>query len=581
LLITLVLTVSACLSLWSAERESATYDELAYLGPGYAHLALGDFRLNISHPPLMRLLSATGMHSLRPSLPTGDPSWAAADFWKFGYAFLYAEGDGRELLFRARLPMVLLAAALGIAVFLWSRELWGSTAAGTALLLYAFHPEVLAHSHYATTDFGFAAFVTLFLWGWWRFLDRPSVAHGTWVALSIALAATTKNSFVVLLPMGLSLAAGKLLVSRSQNLLSARRLAIPVSCLLLGSVLTTFAAIWAVYGFEWRAYSGLAVEPVESVENLLPQTAVLHDALVALRDARLLPEAYVSSLAHTAYIASQEPRWVFLAGEKSLAGWWYYYPAVLALKSPLPLLFLFGLAVWFSARRAKCGQNLFLILVPWVVYLAFAMLSIYNLGARHLLPILPLSCILASRAVSFLPELKGGRILTAALAVWYIGGTARVAPHFLSYFNELAGGPKQGYRYLVDSNCDWGQDLDELARLCRRKGIRHIKLSYFGTASPDAAGLSYAALPNVSSTWVPTTWAQTVRSGDWLAVSTTNLMQVYFPDPDQFHIRVELPGKEGIVQFAELLKFVQGRYRPANRAGYSILVYHLSPEFEL
>jgi len=34
-----------------------------------------------------------------------------------------------------------------------------------------------------------------------------------------------------------------------------------------------------------------------------------------------------------------------------------------------------------------------------------------------------------------------------------------VAPHYLAYFNELAGGPANGFKELADSNLDWGQDL--------------------------------------------------------------------------------------------------------------------------
>jgi hypothetical protein len=32
-------------------------------------------------------------------------------------------------------------------------------------------------------------------------------------------------------------------------------------------------------------------------------------------------------------------------------------------------------------------------------------------------------------------------------------------PHWLGYFNELAGGVRAGWWHLEDSNVDWGQDL--------------------------------------------------------------------------------------------------------------------------
>jgi hypothetical protein len=48
-------------------------------------------------------------------------------------------------------------------------------------------------------------------------------------------------------------------------------------------------------------------------------------------------------------------------------------------------------------------------------------------------------------------------IVTSLLA----GGvsTASVYPHELSFFNEFSGGPGNGYRHLLHSNLDWGQDL--------------------------------------------------------------------------------------------------------------------------
>ena len=52
----------------------------------------------------------------------------------------------------------------------------------------------------------------------------------------------------------------------------------------------------------------------------------------------------------------------------------------------------------------------------------------------------------------------------AVLALWYAGSVLRVHPNYLAYFNEAAGGPAQGWRWLVDSNVDWGQDFDALSQ---------------------------------------------------------------------------------------------------------------------
>ncbi len=89
------------------------------------------------------------------------------------------------------------------------------------------------------------------------------------------------------------------------------------------------------------------------------------------------------------------------------------------------------------------------------------------------------------------------------LALWYAAGTLRNHPHHLAYFNEIAGGPANGYRHLVDSNLDWGQDLKRLAAWATRAGSPPLKLSYFGSADPAYYGLVSEALPGYTSPHAP------------------------------------------------------------------------------
>ncbi len=37
-----------------------------------------------------------------------------------------------------------------------------------------------------------------------------------------------------------------------------------------------------------------------------------------------------------------------------------------------------------------------------------------------------------------------------------------IFPYEIAFFNELTGGPQNGYRYLIDSNLDWGQGYKAL-----------------------------------------------------------------------------------------------------------------------
>ena len=60
----------------------------------------------------------------------------------------------------------------------------------------------------------------------------------------------------------------------------------------------------------------------------------------------------------------------------------------------------------------------------------------------------------------------------------------------LVYFSELSGGPKNGYKYLRDSNLDWGQGLKELAVYLKKEKSPEVALYYPWPAPPDHYGIS-------------------------------------------------------------------------------------------
>ena len=59
---------------------------------------------------------------------------------------------------------------------------------------------------------------------------------------------------------------------------------------------------------------------------------------------------------------------------------------------------------------------------------------------------------------------------------WYGISSVKTYPDYLTYFNEIVGGPKKGIDYLDDSNIDWGQDLKRLKGFLDKRGINKIKL---------------------------------------------------------------------------------------------------------
>jgi hypothetical protein len=180
-----------------------------------------------------------------------------------------------------------------------------------------------------------------------------------------------------------------------------------------------------------------------------------------------------------------------------------------------------------------------------------------NIGHRYALALYPVAVVIST---DFLVEALGGRrgqlrtALTVLLVAQVVTSLA-TAPRYLSYFNGLAGGAEKGWKYLVDSNIDWGQDLPELKRLIDREGSRRVACDYFGTASLEDYGIEADMVGSLS---------RPLDEYDALAVSVTRLQSVY------------PKGGESAWQVVDSYRTLRG-LRPAHRAGDSIFVYELRP----
>ena len=155
---------------------------------------------------------------------------------------------------------------------------------------------------------------------------------------------------------------------------------------------------------------------------------------------------------------------VFALGRRWYEHVWWYYPLCFAVKNPLLLLLGLSLGLASLARRPFSLPR---AVVWWffpTLYTIAALLMGMNIGYRHMLPIHPFIYLTIGGGVE--PWSREGRswrrwILIGG-CVAYAAGTLRLFPYELSYFNSLVGGPEMGYRYLADSNVDWGQTPPEV-----------------------------------------------------------------------------------------------------------------------
>ena len=155
-----------------------------------------------------------------------------------------------------------------------------------------------------------------------------------------------------------------------------------------------------------------------------------------------------------------------------------------------------------------------------------------NIGHRHILPTYPVLFILVGGLVA--PGVLKGMWRTALpglLVLGQLGANLWAAPHYLAFFNVLAGGPANGYRLLVDSSLDWGQDLPGLARWLRANNsgpaAQPVYLAYFGSGEPDYYKIQAVKLPFINGFKLLHPWYQ--PSAGLYCISATMLQQAYGP----------------------------------------------------
>jgi len=518
LLLTLVFFAQA---MNAATQLSLTSDEGPQLTSGYAYLTTGDPQLieYDGHPPLVKVWNALPLLFV-PDLgsPAAAPSWHSPDpislLW-VTQEFFYPYHPLERIVIPPRAMTALLGVLLLAVIYRWAAELFGARAGLLALFLATFDPNLLAHASLATNDLAVTLACTATLFACWCFLQRPTLRRALVTGLVLGLSQSTKINAMLLLPIvGLFLLVQMVRLYRAPHREPLWRF-FWQSCALCGAAALT---LWATYGFELRLVAGLPF-PLPAGSHLLLFERVLK----------------ATGGGHPA----------FLMGKLSTEGWWTYFPVAFAIKTPLPtlLLMLAGAVAALIAPR-RCWKDTLPLWLFTVLYGAFVIYSRLNIGYRHLLPVIPLLYVgLASRAwriadskfhVSSITH-YAFRITHYGLLAWLTLGTLSLAPHYLAHFNELVGGPDEGYRYLVDSNLDWGQVFKELARYQQEHQTGTVLISTH-IEYEDALrsyGLDFAPLPPLHA--APGVLPRRFNPAPGVyAISTTTLQGILTADPEMY-----------------------------------------------
>jgi tetratricopeptide (TPR) repeat protein len=497
-----LLAVQATQMALVVHRESLTFDEDDHIFAGYMMVHTGDYGLNPEHPPLVKLLAALpllGRNLWTPPLQNRDFKTEA---YLDGRDFL-ARNDGasQRLVFRMRLSAGLLALALSLLVFIAAREWFGTPAALIALVLAVFDPNILAHSALVTTDVGVSLFFLAGVYAFYRYVKQPSLIRLLITGIAAGLLLATKHSGILLAPMLLLLIGWEILTAPKG---SRGRLALRLGRAFAAIVVVGVLVLWSFYGFRYAARpAGLALS-TSLADYAAPLSHFNSTAVLAIARLHLLPESYLMGLVDVKRMAEFYPTFIF--GKVYAHGQWWYFPAVILIKTTLGMLALVALAAFaiLTGRLSK-GRELAFILVPWAVYLAVAILAGMNIGARHILPLYVLAAILAGGGLSALAAYsRRWAWVGAALVLAHVVSALTVFPNYIAYANEAWGGPKNVHNLLSDANVDWAQQLIQVKEWQDRHPGEECWFAYFARPEVDPAvyGIRCHAMPTPDTFWL-------------------------------------------------------------------------------
>ena len=484
--------------------QSLTWDEGDHIFAGYESWKTGDFGLNPEHPPMVKELATIPLLGLKLKVPPLQGRFFKDEAYFDGRDLLFGNGpeySAETLTLRVRLASGILTLMLAVLVFLAGREMFGTGAGLVAMTLFCFEPNLLAHGAYVTTDMGVSCMLFGAVYAFYRYVKMPTVGRLVLVGVMSGLALASKHSAVLLLPMLVLLALSEVLFAERASGESRGKLALRLTGAVAAVVVIGVVVLWGFYGFRYAARpAGLRLDPTLA-QYVMPLRPIEQKGILLLGRLHILPESFLYGLADVRAMANHMPSYIF--GKVYAHGVWYYFPAVFAIKSTLGFLGLLGLSIWAMAKGWLGHRREVLFLtIPPIFYLLIAMESSLNIGARHILPLYVFFAVLAAGgAMALVGRDRRWGWVVGGLVVLHAGSSLRAYPNYMAYSNEAWGGPTQTYKYLTDSNSDWGQQLLATKAYVDQHGIKECWVAYFAAPFllPSDYGIPCKRLPTPDS----------------------------------------------------------------------------------
>lgn len=547
----------------SINDKSMTWDEACYIGVGKYIFKTGNFKINALayHPILSFYINSIFLTPFK----FGEEIYLNDNCWQNGYNMVYhSEYDPKLLLILARLPFIIISMIFALYVYYWSKQLYGLKSGLLALVLYTFNTSILSQSNLALTDFTATFFIFVTMYYYWKYVALNQKKYLYITSIFFGLSLMSKLTGLILIPVLSILIIYDLFKRKlnSKNLFSGIKKIFII-------FIVGFLIIFAGYGFQFGTLKSAMPEhyvnrAYEEFGKHIGSDTLRKYAIYFFEKTHLPSPSYFFDIGYLALQANTGIGGRFIDGKFFTKPPWFYPIKVLLYKTEVSLIILTVLSIVFFKKimSRKIVDEYVQILPVLVVFILFTILN-NAAGLRHILPLYPFLFVFCSK----LARLKKIwlNIVIIILIAHYIINSLLIFPHYLAYFNEIVGGPANGYKHLVGSDLDIGQDLPGLKLFMEENKIDKINLSYFGSIDPKEY-VNYDYLPSpYFQQWVPDfvqyvtlteRYEDCSEKKGWVAISVTNLQNMRMVNKTCFNW--------------------MKKYEPVAKIGYSIFVYNIS-----
>lgn len=463
----LLLTVQGVLLVFICWNTAPGWDEWGHLPSGLYSLQFGSYAPYCVNPPLVRLwaalpvwLAGGGVAEVPISVSPGvRPEWPLST--------TYVQQHGERAFFwmsvarTAVIPVSLLGTWL-----IWEigRHLYGKAPACVASSLWVFSPTVLTFGATIAPDVSAAVFGLFAAWRCYVWLRLGTARSAILLGVATALAMLSKATWL-LLPPGLTCIVLLYGVRKRATWswrvrLKQTAIAVSVAWLLIHGCYEFQGVMRPLGEFEFVSRS-LAGDPGEA-SPLARSGNRFRDTWLD-RVPAPLPADYVRGIDQQKRDFERRMDSYFL-GQWRDHGWLHYYVIGIFLKEPVAIWGICALGILWGLKKnprpcsAARRTGRFVVLAPGFVVLIFVSWQTgFNHHLRYVLPFFPCLYLMVAGPLTRLSRPMAA--VVAGLCLWYAASVLTVVPRTYAYFTEAIGGPANGWKYMGNSNLDWGQDL--------------------------------------------------------------------------------------------------------------------------